>query len=155
MSKIYIVTSGSYSDYRVRAVCSTREKAEHTATLIGERNDGAVEEFTLDDIPDVPPGRLLWMVWMDVDGNSEVYQGDALSADPVNKWCPPHTWGGMSGYQFSERASFQIWARDETHALKIANERRLQAIAEGRWNREEVLDRPPHSERMPDTNWDE
>lgn len=28
MAKIYIVTSGDYSDYRVNAVFSTREKAE-------------------------------------------------------------------------------------------------------------------------------
>jgi hypothetical protein len=31
------------------------------------------------------------------------------------------------------RVSFDVWAKDESHAVKIANERRVQLIASGQW----------------------
>ncbi len=45
MTQIYMVTTGTCSDYRIEAVFSTREKAEkHKAGLRGAR----VEEWLLD-----------------------------------------------------------------------------------------------------------
>jgi len=43
---VYAVSSGSYSDYSIEAIFSTRERAEHYALILSEAND--VEEYELD-----------------------------------------------------------------------------------------------------------
>ncbi len=46
-AKVYIVTSGAYSDYQINAVFSTREKAE--SFVNGGTDLYSIEEFPLDD----------------------------------------------------------------------------------------------------------
>lgn len=58
MTKVYIVTSGEYSDYRINKVFSSLEKAEKYCARVNVKDDGYsdyycnlcyVEEFNLDD----------------------------------------------------------------------------------------------------------
>lgn len=70
MATIYLVTSGSYSDYHVDAVFSTRELAEafHAkhSKAHGDTND--IEEMPLDDPERVAAQiRSYWHVWLDVE----------------------------------------------------------------------------------------
>ena len=47
---IYVVTSGIYSDYRIEAIFSNKEEAQHLANIITENswNEGRIEEYPLD-----------------------------------------------------------------------------------------------------------
>ena len=67
MSKVYLVTDGDYSDYRVLGVYSSMEKAEHAKLLYAADND--VEEYELDAVPESPPGLLAYVVIMELSGD--------------------------------------------------------------------------------------
>ena len=51
--KIYVVTTGCYSDYSIVGVCST------------------IEEYNVDEFPERPKGMYPFHVKMDRDGNSD------------------------------------------------------------------------------------
>jgi hypothetical protein len=51
VNKVYVVTSGSYSDYHIVAVFSTREQAEEFAATYNRSYDSnQVEEFVLNEV---------------------------------------------------------------------------------------------------------
>ena len=126
MSKVYLVTDGDYSDYRVRGIYSTPELAAAAQRLHNADND--VEEWDLDVIPDHPPGLLPFFVLMDKDGNSEVTPAGAGIDDSGVTWVP-----GWVGERIPYGISFSIWARDEQHAAKIANEKKAKLVSAGLW----------------------
>ena len=74
MEKIYIVTSGEYSDYQINAVFSTGEKAKEYVDAHG--SDYHVEEYPVD--AEVKKNESIWLVSIDWK------TGEALSANPVN-----------------------------------------------------------------------
>ena len=115
---IYLVTDGCYSDYRVLCVCSTRELAEEAKKLYMADND--IEEYVLDGLPEHPPGMLFYSVRMNAQGDTEIVERSAASDE---SWNP-----SSSGY-----VAFRVWAYDDQHAVKIANERRAQLIANNEW----------------------
>lgn len=49
MDKVFIVTSGCYSDYQIEAVFSTKEKAEEYIDSKKYPDDFAIEEYGIDD----------------------------------------------------------------------------------------------------------
>ena len=132
MPKIFAVSSGEYSDYRVNALFSTQEKAQDYINLICQA--GEIEEYEL-DIPLPPPGHACWTVIMTVDGEQSV-----LSAPLTAGYCSPDDreptmghapWPPFNGKQV---ATFSyVLARTEEHAVKICAERRAQLVASGRW----------------------
>jgi hypothetical protein len=132
MAKVYIVSEGEYSDYHINGVYSTKEKAEFAHKLfgIGEDWDGKpveIEEWELDALPNHPPGMFWYEVRMNENGNVEkVHTADATDANEkwTDEWRP---YGDKRSVLFSQ------WAKDETHAIKIANEKRVQLIASGEW----------------------
>ena len=63
--KIYLITDGEYSDYRIYGVYSTLEKAEQARRLFAIQN--AVEEWDLDNIPDHPQDCIRFCVGMERD----------------------------------------------------------------------------------------
>ena len=125
MSKVYLVTDGDYSDYRVLGVYSSMEKAEHAKLLYAADND--VEEYELDAVPESPPGLLAYVVIMELSGDvSHMWQESVKGFK--SRWHPGDPYGS------APVAWFRIWARDEQHAVKIANEWRAQIIAMGLWD---------------------
>jgi hypothetical protein len=119
-----MVTTGSYSDYSVRGVFTTRDGAEMLAAKYPPHY-AEIEEITLDEYPDYPAGMLRYRVYFDIDGNSWATHCEPDIGDDSNSKCYP----GASG----KTMATYCWARDEDHAVKIANERRAQVIASGRW----------------------
>lgn len=66
MAKIFIVTSGEYSDYHIDAVFSTREKAEEYADICGP--DYEIEEYEVDAPVDNKDG--IWKVRLDMQSGA-------------------------------------------------------------------------------------
>ena len=124
--KVYLVTEGSYSDYRPMCVCSTQETAEYAKRIYDSDND--IEEFELDALPAHPPGMLLWHVRMYRNGDvSDAAQVGADNTAPVFK---------VSGFPspYKHQAVFSVWANDRDHAVKICGEKRAQLIAANQWH---------------------
>jgi hypothetical protein len=118
---VYVVTEGSYSDYHICAVFLDKEKADAMARVLG--NEAEVEEYEADstDMRDV--GEI-YLVQMDLSGdNAKVkvagsyYRGllayDKEWSSCIHRapWCSPELWTVVA-------------AKDEGHAIKVANERR-------------------------------
>ena len=118
--KLYMVTDGRYSDYRVLGIFSTQEKADRAVQLYASEND--IEEIELDEMPEAPKGMLYYLVRMDAQGESFVYRISVEHARAFD-WQPCST----------TMVSFYVWASDETHAVKIANEKRAMLMATGQW----------------------
>jgi hypothetical protein len=125
MKKIYAVTSGTYSDYRIDAMFSSKENAQNFIDAFEKRYDEfRIEEYELDAV--VPTNKKAYFVRMDKLGNvKEIYISD-------------------SAYSFSKNANISftfdntimncyVFAKDENHAIKIANEKRVFILAENKW----------------------
>ena len=127
--KVYIATSGRYSDRRIMGVYSNEELATKAQDLYDA--DNTIEEFELDIYPDSPPGLFPWSVGMDADGNMpELYGGnpEREKAEDFKEMYLPY-----SRYGKEKILMFYVWARDSDHAIKISGEKRAQLIATGRW----------------------
>lgn len=137
MKMIYVVTSGSYSDYGINAVYDSRELAE--AATAG-KSDYEIEEYPLNPgEAEHRQGRSLWHVAMHHDGSV------VTTSDFGLMWAnPPEDRIFIEQQRIAGSLSFDTeiidfvfevyaWARDETHAIKIANERRAEWIASERW----------------------
>jgi hypothetical protein len=129
MTTIYVVTQGEYSDYRIVAVYDTKDAAEyHAEHLLGEwkPEDVWVEEYELNPQRAIINDKLLpLMVTMTREGDtSHIEKCDVEDASNgcVNLGCH-----GSDG-------RFYVLARNEQHAVKIANERRTRLIADGIWD---------------------
>ena len=56
---IYVLTEGSYSDYHIIGVYSTKELAEKAEFLYP---DSEIEEYSLDNVSQYPPNMKAWCV---------------------------------------------------------------------------------------------
>ena len=132
MAKVYMVTDGWYSDYRVLGIYSTKAKAERAKVLFNADND--VDPIELDATPEVPPGMLKWVVMMGLDGNSSGALREPCDYGRVRAsiYVP---FGSADAIM---RAA--LWAKDEEHAVKIANEWRTRIVANNLWTDGTYLD---------------
>lgn len=120
--KVYLVTAGEYSDYHLCSVHSTAEKANLAKKLFASEND--IKEFEVDSIPDHPEGLFPYCVFMDKEGCVR-WIGLKSVEDFEPESGKPTTDG--------KTVVFSMWAEDETHAIKIANEQRIGLILSGEW----------------------
>lgn len=119
MTTFYMVTDGHESDFC--GIYSTPEKAEQAKLLFDSSNE--VEQIELDAMPVAPAGMLPWRVVMDTAFQTmESRRASAFMFAP--KWHPS---------EFSDAFFFYVWARDEEHAVQVANETRLDLMAKGEW----------------------
>lgn len=124
MATVYLVTDGEYSSYNVLGICDTKKQAEYAKRLFNSNND--IEEFELNGLPDHPPGMCMFRVKMDESGNNRYgYEFQTCQICPTN---------GAEGWRpYRQEIVFTVWAKDAKHAVKIANEKRIQLLASGKW----------------------
>ena len=122
--KIYIVTEGSYSDYHIEAVFSTREKAEEFMDT--KDDDASIEELPLD----APVERKVttWEIGLDLR---------TKNVRSVNLWSSRQKdlviLGGTSCLADKENIiGFTIESDSRERAIKIASERYGAVIANER-----------------------
>ncbi len=126
MTTIYVVTEGSYSDYHIVGVYDNKELAEQFLKNIDEvkkYNDMQIEEYELNQNSDkIKQGLMLYSVQMERDGTGDsfLYSNGDESPLQLNEFYPKRLYGC-------------IWAHNEEHAIKIANEKRAQLIALNQW----------------------
>ena len=137
MKKIFLVTDGEYSDYRVRAVFSDKEKADEFARL---GNYERVEEYPL-DIEFKDPGYDTYRVEINERGSSfvQILPRIGNKGIPI-KECWLRTWKdsdptsisyreGLEGKSKSWRLSWAGEAKSGEHARRHVEELRRQILA--------------------------
>ncbi len=117
--KVWVATRGEYSDYQVVGAFSTKELAERMNSLLSDMNPPLEVEVD-EPLTKLDAGYRKYHVLMEKAGNvlSQHVESD-LNAD----------WEWVRNAD--ETFHWQGWAKDEQHAIKIANERRTQAIVKG------------------------
>lgn len=122
MTTIYVVSTGDYSDYHILGVCSTKEKAVTLQTATGADH---LEEWPLDELADMAAkGFREWRVQMQRDGTVIECRCSALSErTDLRDYAGP-----------GNNVRFYCNAKSQDHAVKIANERRAQMIANNEWS---------------------
>ncbi len=135
MDKVWLIERGEYSDYHVVGVFSSKENADIFLKMMAE-NDvqswsaPSIREVDLDmHIKDINAGLKYFHISMNYDGSSNVAEHTCFScSDPLKVWKRTLA-PAWQGKPISDMVAGHVWARDEKHAVKIANEYRVQAIA--------------------------
>jgi len=122
MKKVYIVTQGSYSDYHIVNVFSTKEKADTYVKECG----GDINEFELD-----LPRNEWWEITIRMRKDGEIkdkYSFDreyhTYSKYQASHFCCYDTYGNFV---------YSVVTDDEKIAIKVTNEKRAIILANDAW----------------------
>lgn len=121
---LYAITSGSYSDYHICAITSSKERAEQLAKYYADHDDTSIEEY-IDGEPDLGNlNNLEPVYWVRIELNGKCY-GDILKYDTK-----PY----KNKYELIKNSSTafraEIMATDLNHAIKIAQDQYAKMKAE-------------------------
>lgn len=111
--KIYVVTAGEYSDYRIEAVFSTEEKAYEYVQQNG--TDFCIEEYNLDE--EVVKETKLWAIEFEIESNRNKH------SSPVTNMELKDTCKVTEYLSFKPYITFYVEAETMDRAIKIASER--------------------------------
>lgn len=133
--KVYVVTEGEYSDYRVNSIFSTIEKALEYSKMFGMNDPIELELDEQNCLLEKYSGLIFYSVNIEINGNS-------LSVYPttLNSNRPPRV---FKNEYSPDILNVHCWAKDEKHAVKIANEKRIQLIANNQWEESPKKERDP------------
>ena len=130
MTKLFMLTQGSYSDYHVCGIYSTQELAGRASVLFGDDNND-VKEIELDEIPEAPPNLIRFQVEMGRNGEAPWLRRVAAVTGHGAPYFYERSFSPNKNLQV---AVVCVWAEDPTHAIKIVNEKRIQMVASGEWD---------------------
>ena len=140
MKKVYLVSRGTYSDYSVVAIFSTKKKATEFIRMFPsdfcDYNDIAVFDLDPDAVDRTKNGEMVWRVVMLRDGTVERVRSERFYAfaEPGRRWVWRRTKAPAYKHKnIPDALVADCWAKDEKHAIKIVNEWRTQMIASGEW----------------------
>ena len=126
-NKVYLVTSGTYSDYKVDAVFESEELANKFIRSFKESyEEFMVEEYDLNpQEKQIRSGFYAFFVRMQKDG-------DCIKVEKESSY---YGFGGDRTYGFDVNKNLynHVFAKDEKHAIKITNEKRTELIALNKW----------------------
>ena len=144
MKTIYAVNSGSYSDYRIDALFSSKEKAKEFMAAMKKNDSRAdyndIEEYQLDP-PTIDLLKRRYFVWgviMLIDGTVERVGVTPNSKDDIKAAGSYYIWertktSAYQGKGVPDALRMTVWAKTAQAAVKIVNEKRAQMIATGEW----------------------
>jgi len=124
MKKVYVITKGEYSNYHICAIFSDKKKAkEITGFFIDGYERVGIEEWLIDVVP--PENRRRFSVFMRKNGDVKEINKDKLYdvadfKNAVTEWWDKEGW------------TFQVWAKDRNHAIKIAKDWRRKLLLGGK-----------------------
>lgn len=120
MSKIYIVTSGLYSDYCIEAVFSTEEKAKEYINIYGDYNNREIEEYEIDEENPERKDRVYKVYLTESSSETELMN----CGEPI-----VDSFRFVTAFNGKLRCSFIVRADCSERAVKIARERLFQIKA--------------------------
>ena len=120
----YVVTSGEYSDYHICGVTRNKEYAEFLRQVYDSRRDPSDIETFIDESENGPIPKLK-KVWEVIIGEYNPPMATFERSVDANEPVDPKAWLYPNG-------DFQIYvvADDEDHAIKIAQDKRAEYMAE-------------------------
>ena len=132
--KVYILTSGCYSDYSIEGVFSSREKAQEYADII-------MKDKTYNDFNDIVETEVDNMYAYAKSGTRCFYgniEEDGTLCFGINDY---YTDGYDDSHLFDNSyyinpdmsMDFVIKASSKEHAIKIVNDKRAELIASNQW----------------------
>lgn len=143
---VWVVEQGEYSDYRVVGVFSSEANAQIVADAIngpdadkGWSSKATIAEWPLNPaVSELLQGYSQYLVLMHKDGTVERCThndttGYSIRVQSVDIWRRTKA-PAFIGKGIPDVLTATVWAKDETHAIKIANEHRTQLIATGKWD---------------------
>ncbi len=141
---VWVVEQGEYSDYRVVGVFSSKENAQSIVGAIkaGDHSDDlSIAEWPMNPgVDELRKGFKQYLIDMRKDGTTERVEGWDLSgyelAGSVRMWRRTQAPAYRGNKDKPDVLQAHIWARDEQHAVKIANEHRARLIASGEWDKD-------------------
>lgn len=116
--KIYIITSGCYSDYHIDAVTDDKEKAEFLKLKFSNEYDPAnIEEYDTDEysVEGIQNMKLFYWKVSICNGNSEVY---------------PYLSGNQYFNVHPDMIKAVVIARTKEQAIKIVRDKYAQYLSE-------------------------
>jgi hypothetical protein len=126
--KVYIVEVGEYSDRHIVAVCSTENNAKEAEKLFNKTDESqCVEAFVIDAYKCIPKDHDIYKIDIDEKGQVlKVYKSSFESHldEAIDQLRYIDTNGDMT---------LIVFAKNEGHAAKIANEFRAFVLASGLW----------------------
>jgi hypothetical protein len=129
--KVYIVTAGDYSSYHICGIFSTKVLAKKfinsfkRKNLFNDFND--IVTWNLDNFKEYLEQKFKpYFVRMNKEG-------DTLCIEPSdNNYINDY---GNINFDIKGNLYNYIWAKDEEHAIKITNEKRIQLIEQDKWKK--------------------
>lgn len=150
MAKIYLASSGEYSDYRVHAAFSIRPLADaYIAANLFHGVQMEIEERELDPVtPAHETADKYWCLWMYKDG--DVHEVREVAKYDIDDQGVPSTIpmarhsrvGFTTGYRQGDSEGvlwMEVIAPTKEHAIKIANDKRVRLIAANLWPAKESV----------------
>ena len=130
MAKLYAITTGNYSAYRILSLCSDRESAEKLKARIVKEAEGYPDECRIEEYDD---GKVYtdeslkgWFLSFDRNGKVEDVEQDnfenGLSVEPYG-WFDDEKKNIIKVFVY-------VLATDEQSAIKIAAEKRAVYLAQ-------------------------
>jgi hypothetical protein len=140
--KVYIITSGSYSDYGISAVFTDKAMADDYVAIANSRpgytDNCAIEEWDSDMlhpyIERTRQGYKKYHVIMTRDGISKIDRIDSVGDKPDTRWQL-----GWERRFCTPALKVTCDTKSEEQAIKIANEIRAQLIALNIWLSDEQI----------------
>jgi hypothetical protein len=127
--KVYLATSGQYSDYHVIGVFSDKKLAERFAIVYGDRDDpNEPEEFDIDEYKsELELGLTRW----DILWRSKAFMSKYNYSYP--EWDCYRTTDEIESHWSKEGDAWHavVLAKSKEAALKIASEMKARSIANG------------------------
>ena len=134
MKKIWVVESGSYSDYKVDGVFSTKENAE---LFVEEFDECSWSEMSIDcwnldpAINNLKKGLSLFSIKMNKEGAVEnISKTSAYNIDRIKAYSFFRKRLREESFDYMD---YVCYAKDEDHAVKIAGEHRARILAADAW----------------------
>ena len=122
MKKVYVVTSGCYSNYSIERVFSTKELADDFCDRYD--NDYQVEEYELDG--EMPPREeKVFSIWMQLD-NKKVF---SVGTRNIREKDYVHVDVTQNSYKI-KYIEFCILSDSKERAIKVASERFGEVMAQ-------------------------
>jgi len=155
MSKIFVVTSGEYSDKGIRGVFDNKKLAERLRDSQGFNE--CIEEYELNEIASQAK-RGLNLFDIEMERNGDVHNCTLTSTTEASwltgiKETLPVSNGNTAFFESASsysgegdeiiityRLRFIGWAKNKEHITKIVNEKRIEILASNLWPPDAVED---------------